>query len=554
MLINKIKSFPLFIVSLIVLASCSGNIFAKEISIDYTPVMEKLKTEEEIVQIYENNYFVTNKNNVFTFDTSKQTPELKNINIRDYIGDDLIEKMYVSSGNQYLLTQSGKVYAWGRNSLGYLGVGQESGKIDFPTLMSFTGLLSNESILDLFLYDWSGGFAITSNGRIYGWGSNFFGRLGDGTETDRLAPIRINFPNLQNNEKITKIVPHSSRTYAISNLGKAWAWGKNYIEYAYMLGTVNTNDFKTPQLISYQNLNQGEYFIDIKTQRVQTHAITNQGRLFAWGNNKNWQLGIGGVGKGHHTSSFDVPTLVGTDSLNQDLSTKNEKIIDVFYGYSMVDNISFLLTDKGRLFMWPTKWFNEIPDISGQVNIPNLSSNDRIVNLSVGFEHYIALSQNGKIFSSGNSGHNINGQRGHDKTSNSTKETAEVITVNGLKNNEKIIDVIAAIYGSKALTSEGRIFVWGENDEGQLGHEKKESIREPLLIDGTLRKINYTQSIYSFSKFKLGETPELIAPDIENYLFHGWYVDEKLQIEFNAENFDDYKENSIRLFARYYPE
>lgn len=553
MLTQKTKSIQSMLVSLVILSSCTGNIFSREISIDYTPVMEQLKADEKIVQIYEDNYFVTNKNNVFTWDTSKQIPELKNINISNYIGDELIEKMYVSSGNQYLLTQSGKVYAWGRNLLGYLGVGQENGEIFFPTQMSFTGLLSNESIVELFTYDWDGGFAITSNGRVYAWGSNFHGRLGDGTEIDALNPKRINFPNLQTNEKISKIVPFDNRTYALSNLGKAWAWGKNYVDYCYMLGTTSNSDAKTPQRINYENLNQGEYFIDIKTQRVQTHAITNQGRLFAWGNNENWQLGIGGVGKGHSTSNFPLPTLVGHDSLNQDLLTKNEKIIDVFYGYTMFDNISFLLTDKGRLFSWPTKWGNEIPDIYGQVNIPNLSSYDQIVKLSVGVEHYIALSKNGSIFSSGNSGRNTYGQRGHDRTSNSTRETAEVINVPGLENNEKIIDVIASIYGSKALTSEGRIFVWGDNDDGQLGHEKKESIMEPLLVASTLRKINYNRSIYSFSKFKVGDIPELVAPNINNYNFHKWYIDEQLQIEFNANDFDEYKESSVRLFARYFP-
>jgi alpha-tubulin suppressor-like RCC1 family protein len=563
MLIQKTKSIQLMLVSLVILSSCTGNIFSREISIDYTPVLEKLKIGEKTTQInlkntYFNNdnYFVTNMSNVFAWETSKLIPEPINIDIKRYIGDDLIEKIYISSGNKYLLTQSGKVFAWGENDNGTLGIGRGSEEVNNPTQLSFAGITLNETIIDLFFYDWfssSGGFAITSNGRVFGWGENSGGSLGDGTKIDSLTPKLINFPNLQSNEKITKIVPHDSRTYAISNLGKAWAWGINWSShYGYMLGNSSTSDSTRPRLISYENLNQGEYFIDIKTQPGQVHAITNQGRLFAWGNNKNWQLGVS-QGDGHRTSDIQLPTLVGHDSLNQDLLTKNEKIIDVFYGYTLLDNISFLLTDKGRLFMWPTKWFNEIPDIYGQVNIPDLSSNDQIVKLSVGFEHYIALSKNGRIFSSGNSGRNTNGQRGHDRTSNSTRETAEVITVPGLENNEKIIDVIASIYGSMALTSEGRIFVWGDNDNGQLGHENKESIRIPLLVDSTLRKINYNQSIYSFSKFKVGEIPELVAPNINNYNFHKWYIDEQLQIEFNANDFDDYKESSVRLFARYFP-
>ena len=36
------------------------------------------------------------------------------------------------------------------------------------------------------------GFALGVNGKIYGFGNNYYGQLGDGTTTDRLIPVQIN--------------------------------------------------------------------------------------------------------------------------------------------------------------------------------------------------------------------------------------------------------------------------------------------------------------------------------------------------------------------------
>jgi len=44
---------------------------------------------------------------------------------------------------------------------------------------------------DKFAAGISNTLAVRSDGTVWGWGSNYYGQLGDGTTTDRSAPIQI---------------------------------------------------------------------------------------------------------------------------------------------------------------------------------------------------------------------------------------------------------------------------------------------------------------------------------------------------------------------------
>lgn len=62
--------------------------------------------------------------------------------------------------------------------------------------------------------------AIDANGVLWGWGANSYGQLGDGTTTNRLAPVRIM-------DNVISIVTFFDYTMAITADGVLWAWGSN---------------------------------------------------------------------------------------------------------------------------------------------------------------------------------------------------------------------------------------------------------------------------------------------------------------------------------------
>ena len=65
--------------------------------------------------------------------------------------------------------------------------------------------------------------ALSANGTLWVWGLNDQGELGDGTVTDRYAPVQIG-PEHQ----WVSIAVGSRHTVALKKDGTLWAWGQNY--------------------------------------------------------------------------------------------------------------------------------------------------------------------------------------------------------------------------------------------------------------------------------------------------------------------------------------
>ncbi|MBD8478598.1 RCC1 domain-containing protein [Microbacterium sp. CFBP 8794] len=78
------------------------------------------------------------------------------------------------------------VVGWGANDVGQLGIGSVSTSPALsPTPVSALAAVSQ--IAD----GWGGGYALLSNGQVWGWGQNSSGELADGTTALRKAPVQM---------------------------------------------------------------------------------------------------------------------------------------------------------------------------------------------------------------------------------------------------------------------------------------------------------------------------------------------------------------------------
>ena len=93
----------------------------------------------------------------------------------------------VSAGEDHTcaLTSGGAVRCWGHNGYGQLGDGTTT---DRWTPATASGLGSGVLALSV---GWSHTCAVTSAGAVRCWGRNDYGQLGDGTTTNRSAPVAV---------------------------------------------------------------------------------------------------------------------------------------------------------------------------------------------------------------------------------------------------------------------------------------------------------------------------------------------------------------------------
>ena len=94
----------------------------------------------------------------------------------------------VSAGavHALVLTESGKVYAWGRNNYGQLGIGNTTNK-NVPTLIT---ALNGKKIISIAAGD-NHSLAMDDAFNVYSWGRNNYGQLGLGNITNRNTPIPV---------------------------------------------------------------------------------------------------------------------------------------------------------------------------------------------------------------------------------------------------------------------------------------------------------------------------------------------------------------------------
>jgi uncharacterized repeat protein (TIGR02543 family) len=389
-----------------------------------------------------------------------------------------IEQISTGSAHSLAVTSTGRLYAWGRNNIGQLGDGTTVNKL-IPTLISFTGLEAGEMIEQVNA-SLSYSIALTTNGRVYAWGGNGGGQLGDGTADNKLIPTLISFTGLEVGEKIKHVSSIGNHNLAITTNDRLFAWGRNN---AGQLGDGTTVDKYTPTLIPFTGLEVGETIEQISTGGSHSLVLTTNGRVYAWGWNSEGQLGDG------TGDNKLIPTLISFTGLEV-----GETIKQVSGGNAY----SHALTTNGRVYSWGANW---------------------------------------------------NGQLG-DGT-DLTRVRPTLISFTGLQAGE----TIEKVFGRSGLhvfvvTTNGRIYAWGRNNAGQLGSPITLFISTPKFID---MSVTTTTLVNNYHTVNFGDTiaSTLPNPTLQGYVFAGWFMDEALTTAYNLTTMPA---NDVTLYASFNPE
>lgn len=137
-----------------------------------------------------------------------------------------------SRGAVFAVTATGAVWAWGNNTSGQLGDNQTSGPFS-PVPVQVQGLTNVAQIV----VAGRSVLALTVDGSVWGWGENYSGPLGDGTNINRYVPVQVGGLSPLTGVTSLDIAPgYVSANQIIENYavaakadGSVWAWGDNSV-------------------------------------------------------------------------------------------------------------------------------------------------------------------------------------------------------------------------------------------------------------------------------------------------------------------------------------
>jgi alpha-tubulin suppressor-like RCC1 family protein len=182
-------------------------------------------------------------------------------------------------------TNFNRIFTFGTNSSGRLGDGTTTDR-PVPVLVSLPSMLSGELPINVFASN-GASFVLTNLGRIYAFGSGSSGELGINSSTWSLSPVLVNIDALQPGEQVNKLFIGQSTMFLLTNQNQVYGWGLNT---NYQIGDNNNSNVLAPKLIQF-GLNTNETIVNISSGNQHTVASTNMFRYFAWGANNHYQLG-----------------------------------------------------------------------------------------------------------------------------------------------------------------------------------------------------------------------------------------------------------------------
>lgn len=326
-----------------------------------------------------------------------------------------------------MLDTDGIVRCWGANSSGELGDGTTT---DRRAPIIVTGLPGIVAVAAGAAHT----CALDGAGNVHCWGTNLSGQLGDGTTTSSLTPVTV-----QGLTNVAAIAAGREHTCALTSAGAVWCWGRNDDG---QLGNAASTNSAAPVQVS--GLDKSA--LAIAAGGAHTCARDNKSIVKCWGRNDHGQLGNG------TTAASKVPVKVGgsfatiATGANHTCGTANDGGLSCWGA-----------NDKGQLGDGTTTDRNVPTPVSGQSSGGFGSPPSYLGVASLGADFTCA--QPTSCF-----GNNASHQLGNGTTTNSS------VPVNAVGDAFVSTKLASGVAHTCGIWTQGLVRCWGNNARGQLGN------------------------------------------------------------------------------------
>ncbi|BDR54305.1 hypothetical protein KIMH_04160 [Bombiscardovia apis] len=383
----------------------------------------------------------------------------------------------ISAGSSHSLAlgSDGNTYAWGNNAAGQLGDGTTTRsnrpvRVQTPAGLHFAQISANGSF----------SMGLTPDGRVYTWGSNTYGQLGNstiptgGTGSGSTTPVLVQRGERPAGVNYTAISAGSYHAMALGSDNQVYTWGQNNHG---QLGNNTQTIAQAAVRVQQGERPAGVNYTAVSAGREFSLALGSDRQVYAWGSNERGQLG--------NNTQIDQRTPV--------LVQEGQRPTAVTYTAVSAGGAHVVaLGSDQQAYAWGDNRYGQLGNATIPTSVSNASARSTLplavergerpagvsyAAVSAGNSYSAALGSNRQAYTWGANSYS---QLGNGTT---TEQHTPVLARQGERPTGVTYTSISAGYDHcTALGSDHQAYTWGRNLDGQLGSGNNTDGSAPVLV------------------------------------------------------------------------
>ena len=322
-----------------------------------------------------------------------------------------------------------------------------------------------------------------ANTRMWAWGDNFWGQLGNNSTTSSSVPVPVVMTGVFAGKTVTAAAVGSSHSLALCVDGSVAAWGMNNLG-AFGNGSSSSSSGPLPVLTDRSGVLAGKRVTAVAAGNQYSLALCSDGTMAAWGYNSN-----GSLGNNSTTNSY-VPVLVDRNG-----ALFEKSVIAI----SATNYHNLALCSDGTVVAWGYNASGQLGNnstttskVPAVVDMTGVLASKQVTAIAAGSSHSLVLCADGTLAAWGS---NASGQLGNNSTTNSSLPV--LVDRTGVLAGKTITAISAGSTHCLALCSDGTLAAWGGNTYGEVGDNTTTRRLVPVrvsmtgaLADKTIRMVS----------------------------------------------------------------